>query len=157
MKNLTFAFLLFFLSAISSNAQTPSPSPSPARASSARDVAVSEIKAVMDAQSKAWNNGDIAGFMDGYWRSPDLTFVSGDTVTRGWQTTLERYKRNYGSKEKMGVLSFSDLEIRVVSRSYAIVLGSWSLVREKDNPKGKFTLVFRKLRSGWRIIHDHSS
>jgi ketosteroid isomerase-like protein len=95
--------------------------------------------------------------MAGYWRSPDLIFISGDTVTRGWQTTLDRYKKGYDSRAKMGVLTFSDIEVKLLSRDAAVVLGSWSLAREKDNPHGKFTLTFRKLKEGWRIVMDHTS
>jgi ketosteroid isomerase-like protein len=116
-----------------------------------------DIKAVMDAQAAAWNNGDIDGFMRGYWNSPDLVFVSGANVTRGWQPTLDRYKKGYDSRAKMGTLTFSDLEITVLSKDSAVVLGSWSLAREKDNPHGKFTLIFRKFKDGWRIVMDHTS
>lgn len=117
----------------------------------------SDIRAVMNDQVAAWNRGDIDGFMRGYWNSPKLTFVSGTNVTRGWQPTLDRYKKNYDSREKMGTLAFSDLEITVLSKDAAVVLGSWSLAREKDNPHGKFTLVFRKFKDGWRIVQDHTS
>jgi ketosteroid isomerase-like protein len=116
-----------------------------------------DIRSVMDKQVAAWNAGDIDGFMAGYWRSPDLIFISGDTVTRGWQTTLDRYKKGYDSRAKMGVLTFSDIEVKLLSRDAAVVLGSWSLAREKDNPHGKFTLTFRKLKEGWRIVMDHTS
>ncbi|MGI8468485.1 MAG: YybH family protein [Pyrinomonadaceae bacterium] len=116
-----------------------------------------EIRAVMDAQVVAWNAGSIDGFMKGYWNSPDLKFVSGANVTRGWQPTLDRYKKSYDSKAKMGTLTFSDLEITILSKDAAVVLGSWSLQREKDNPHGKFTLTFRKFRDGWKIIIDHTS
>lgn len=115
-----------------------------------------EIISVMSAQSAAWNRGDIDGFMQGYWNSDKLVFVS-SRVTRGWQPTLENYKRGYPTKEAMGTLTFSDLEITVLSKDAAVVLGSWSLQREKDNPKGKFTLIFRKLKEGWRIVHDHTT
>ena len=115
------------------------------------------IRKVMDDQAAAWNRGDIEGFMEGYWRSEKLTFVSGTNVTRGWQATLDRYKKSYDSRAKMGELSFSGLEIMVLSKDAAVVLGSWSLAREKDNPHGKFTLVFRKLKEGWRVVMDHTS
>jgi ketosteroid isomerase-like protein len=117
----------------------------------------SDIRAVMNDQVAAWNRGDIEGFMSGYWRSDKLTFVSGSNVTRGWQPTLDRYKKNYDSRAKMGTLAFSDLEITVLSKDAAVVLGSWSLARDKDNPHGKFTLVFRKFKDGWRIVQDHTS
>lgn len=117
----------------------------------------SDIRAVMNDQVAAWNRGDIEGFMHGYWNSEKLTFVSGANVTRGWQPTLDRYKKSYDSRAKMGTLAFSDLEITVLSKDAAVVLGSWSLAREKDNPHGKFTLVFRKFKDGWRIVQDHTS
>jgi ketosteroid isomerase-like protein len=115
------------------------------------------IHKVMDDQAAAWNRGDIDGFMNGYWKSEKLTFISGTNVTRGWQPTLERYKKGYDTRAKMGTLTFSDLEITMLSKDAAVVLGSWSLAREKDNPHGKFTLTFRKFKEGWRIVIDHTS
>ena len=115
------------------------------------------IRKVMDDQAAAWNKGDIDGFMAGYWRSENLTFVSGTEVTKGWQATTDRYKKSYNSREKMGVLTFSGLEITMLGKDAAVVLGNWSLAREKDNPHGKFTLTFRKFKEGWRIIIDHTS
>jgi uncharacterized protein (TIGR02246 family) len=117
----------------------------------------SDIRRVMNDQVAAWNRGDIDGFMRGYWNSADLVFVSGDNVTRGWQPTLEHYKKSYDSRAKMGTLMFSDLEIKVLASDAAVVLGSWALARDKDNPHGKFTLTFRRFRDGWRIIIDHTS
>lgn len=125
---------------------------------SGRDAKImSAVRAVMDAQVAAWNRGDIEGYMDGYERSGETTFVSGDTLTRGWQVVLERYKKSYDSREKMGQLAFSDLEIKPVDKDSAVVIGRWQLTRAKDTPHGRFTLIFRKTKAGWRIIHDHTS
>jgi ketosteroid isomerase-like protein len=115
------------------------------------------ILKVLDEQVAAWNNGDIEGFMKGYWNSPEMTFVSGATITKGWQPTLERYQKNYNSRAKMGFLTFSDLEITVLSRKSAVVLGKWALQRENDKLSGVFTLTFRKFKDGWKIILDHTS
>ena len=143
MKNLICSVVLVFIASLSIMAQT-----------SKEEVA---IRKVMDDQAAAWNRGDIEGFMAGYWRSERLTFISGTDVTRGWQKTLDNYKKGYDSKAKMGVLTFSDLEFTILSKDAAVVLGSWALRREKDNPHGKFTLTFRKFKEGWRIIIDHTS
>ena len=126
-------------------------------AQSKESKASAEIKKVMTDQAEAWNRGELEDFMRGYWNSETLVFVSGANVTRGWQLTLDRYKKSYDSRAKMGMLTFSDLEITVLSKDAAIVLGSWSLAREKDNPHGKFTLIFRRFREGWRIVMDHTS
>lgn len=116
------------------------------------------IRKIMDDQAAAWNRGDIDAFMSiGYWKSDKLKFVSGDRITYGWQSTLDNYKKTYSSTALMGKLTFSGLEIDVLSKDAAFVIGSWSLAREKDNPKGKFTLLFRKFKEGWRIVTDHSS
>ena len=115
------------------------------------------IRAVLDAQAAAWNRGDLEGYMDGYDRSPNTEFVSGDRINRGWQAVLDRYKKSYDSREKMGVLTFSELEITVLSKDAALVLGRWRLKRANDEPHGTFSLLFRKTKAGWRIVHDHSS
>ena len=117
----------------------------------------SAIRAVLDAQAAAWNRGDIEGYMDGYDRSPKTEFVGGDSITRGWQEVFDRYKQRYDSREKMGTLTFSDLEINVLSKYAALVLGRWRLKRTNDEPHGTFTLLFRKTKSGWKVVHDHTS
>jgi beta-aspartyl-peptidase (threonine type) len=125
---------------------------------SSRDAKImSAVRAVMDAQAAAWNRGDIEGYMDGYARSDETTFISGDTLTRGWAVVLDRYKKHYDSREKMGQLAFSDLEIKPFDNDAAVVTGRWMLTREKDTPHGRFTLIFRRTKAGWRIVHDHTS
>ncbi|MGH9932861.1 MAG: YybH family protein [Pyrinomonadaceae bacterium] len=118
---------------------------------------IAAVRAVLDAQRDAWNRGDLQGYMDGYDRSPATEFVGGDTITRGWQTVLERYQRKYDSRDKMGVLTFSEIEVTVLSKDAALVLGRWHLKRANDEPHGTFSLLFRRKKAGWRIIHDHSS
>jgi len=115
------------------------------------------IRAVLDAQAAAWNRGDVEAYMDGYERSPKTEFVGGDSITRGWQEVLDRYKQKYDTRDKMGTLTFSDLEINMLSGDAALVLGRWRLKRASDEPHGTFTLLFRKTKAGWRIVHGHSS
>jgi beta-aspartyl-peptidase (threonine type) len=120
--------------------------------------AVQEIRAVLDAQVAAWNRGELTGFMAGYWASPDLTFFSGGTETRGHEATLERYRKRYkGGGRKMGRLGFSELEIEPLGESSAFVRGRFHLSLLAGDQDGLFTLIFRKLPEGWRIVHDHSS
>ncbi len=143
MKKLVLTSLVLLLSTMALAAQ------------SKNDPAV--IRKVMDDQAAAWNRGDLEAFMIGYWKSDKLKFVSGDRITYGWQPTLDNYKKTYGSPEKMGKLTFSDLEIEVLSKDAAFVTGSWHLKREKDEPQGKFTLLWRKIGGKWLIVADHSS
>lgn len=118
---------------------------------------VAEIQSVLREQQEAWNRGDIDGFMNGYARSPSTVFISGDEVRRGWETVRERYGQKYSDHAKMGVLTFSDIEITTLSADAAVVLGRWHLKRANDEPHGRFTLIFKRLPEGWRIVHDHTS
>ncbi|HLJ94483.1 MAG TPA: nuclear transport factor 2 family protein [Gemmataceae bacterium] len=117
------------------------------------------IQEVLDAQVAAWNRGDLDGFMAGYWHSPQLTFFSGKDKTAGWQATLDRYRKRYPAEgpEKMGSLSFHELEIDVLSPDRAFVRGRWQLIRNNESLGGLFTLIFQRLPEGWRIVHDHTS
>ncbi len=122
------------------------------------DKEIEAVRAVIEAQQAAWNRGDIEGFMSGYAKEEGITFLSGDTLTRGWQTVLERYRKNYDSRAKMGTLAFSELEFKPLSPFYTMVTGRFQLTRENgETPHGRFTLVFRRTTGGWRIIHDHTS
>jgi ketosteroid isomerase-like protein len=69
----------------------------------------------------------------------------------------ERYRKKYSDRAKMGTLTFSDLEIALFSPDAAVALGRWRLERAKDRPHGCFTLIFKRLPEGWRIVHDHTS
>ncbi len=116
------------------------------------------IRQVLDAQVTAWNRGDVEAFMAGYWQSPELSFFSGSERTQGWEATLQRYRKRYQSEgQEMGRLTFSELRVDVLGPDSALVRGRWQLVRSKDRPGGLFTLIFRRLPEGWRIVHDHTS
>ena len=115
------------------------------------------IRAVLDSQSAAWNQGDIEGYMEGYWKSDSLLFTSAGKIQRGYRATLEKYRKTYDTREKMGTLKFSGLEITILSPDVASVFGHWELRRKDDRPGGVFTLILRKFPDGWKIVHDHTS
>jgi ketosteroid isomerase-like protein len=118
---------------------------------------IRHVLRVISEQQKGWNEGDISGYMEGYWKSDSLLFTSGGNIQRGWKATQEKYIKSYDSKEKMGTLYFSNLEVTILSSSSAWVFGYWELKRKNDNPKGVFTLILRKFSDGWKIVHDHTS
>lgn len=145
MRNLLLAFLMILMVSGFAFAQ------------SRDEKAKAAIRKVMDEQVLAWNRGDVEGFMQGYWKSDQLVFISGDNVRRGWQIVTDNYKLSYNTPQKMGVLSFSDLEITILSKDYANVVGRWKVQGEPKDSQGRFTLLFRKFKEGWRIIQDHTS
>lgn len=112
---------------------------------------------VLETQRLAWNKGDLQTFMQGYVKSDSLLFVGSSGPTYGWQKTLDNYKKTYTGDAGMGILTFGIKKVDFLNRDIAFVLGSWHLKREKDEPKGYFTLLFKKLNGEWKIFVDHSS
>jgi beta-aspartyl-peptidase (threonine type) len=117
------------------------------------------IGAELEAQAAAWNRGDLKGYMQGYWHSPELTFFAGQKESAGWEAAYQRYRSAYQGKDKdMGKLEFSALRIEVLNPEAAFVRGAWQLtLKDGSKRQGLFTLVLKKFGEGWRIIHDHSS
>jgi ketosteroid isomerase-like protein len=125
---------------------------------SSTETAKKAVRQVLGGQQTAWNKGDLDGFMVGYWKSPELMFFSGKDKTKGWQATLERYRKRYQAEgRKMGKLTFSEMEIEVLGPGSAWVRGRWQVVRDKETLQGLFTLLCKKFPEGWRIVHDHTS
>lgn len=132
--------------------------PALAATQEAGDEAVRDVvSSVLGIQEKAWNDGDLDGFMAHYWKSDDLTFSSGGDTTRGWNATMKRYQERYPTKADMGRLALSDFEITPLGDSAALVLGRWKVERDSEPLEGNFSLVMRKLGGRWVVIHDHTS
>jgi ketosteroid isomerase-like protein len=118
-----------------------------------------QIRRVLLDQQEAWNRGAIRDFMAGYEESQETTFV-GKAVVRGYDKVLERYLATYSGKERMGRLTFSNLEIQMLSEDHASVLGAFHLDRTETHggpASGIFTLLMRSTPKGWKIILDHTS
>jgi uncharacterized protein (TIGR02246 family) len=119
-----------------------------------------ELVNAMRAAESAWNRGDLEAFVRDYDDGPDTTFI-GREVTRGnRQAILERYRRGYPTKERMGALSYSEMQVRVIADGVAIMTGRFALKRDAPaggDASGRFTLVWKRTADGWKIVHDHTS
>lgn len=117
------------------------------------------VHAVLETQLAAWNRGDLETFMETYWKSQDLVFQSNASTTRGWQATLERYRKRYQSEGKeMGQLRFEEVDIEPLAPGIAFARGGFRLAfRDGKTAQGRFTLLLRQRPEGWRIVYDHSS
>jgi ketosteroid isomerase-like protein len=134
-------------------------SPSIARTQSKPDDAAESVAAVLDRQVADWNRGDLDAFLTGYWNSPKVVFQSGGQRLAGWEAMRDRYRRRYQAEGRaMGKLVFSSIEIESLCADAALVRGAWRLtMADGTKPGGLFTLIFRKLPEGWKIVHDHTS
>lgn len=116
-----------------------------------------EILKLLDDQTIAWNNGDLDGFMKGYWNNDSLMFVGKKGVVYGYRNTFKRYKETYYNQDQMGKLAFVYMRVKKLSDEYYMVLGQFMLKRKAGDLEGHYTLLFQKINGKWLIISDHSS
>lgn len=114
------------------------------------------IRSVLKQQEIDWNEGDIEGFMDSYWKSDSLMFI-GAAITQGWNATIERYRKTYPDKEAMGRLDFTFYDFTFIDNNSCLVTGRYHLKRTADEPTGMFTLLLKKIDNKWVIVYDHTS
>ena len=112
---------------------------------------------ILNKQEKDWNRGDIDEFMKGYLKSDKLVFSGSSGPIYGWKATLDRYKKTYSDKEKMGKLKFEILNVIALSPKVIQLQGKFNLTRSIGDAFGYFTLNWIKVKNRWYIISDHTS
>jgi len=153
-RHTVIALAITAATAILAAAQMPAPSSKTAEGAGGKAA----IERLLRDSVKAWNRGDLTGFMESYAQSESLRFATGARVYRGWEAALERYRRRYGTNpESMGELAFEDLEITRLAPGAAVVFGRYRLKRGESESTGLFTLTLKKKDGDWRILHDHTS
>lgn len=116
------------------------------------------VTGVLERQRIAWNRGDLAAYMQGYARTPDLVFTAAGQIRRGWDDTMRRYRSRYGGdRAGMGQLAFELLQVQPLGADGAVVLGRWRLTDTPHAASGVFSVVLERRPEGWRIVHDHTS
>lgn len=116
----------------------------------------SAIRAVFAQQAVDWNRGDLDAFATGYKNSPDILFI-GSKISRGYAGMLERYRTVFSTREKMGTLTYSDIEVQPLDARFATATGKFHLERTAaggGDAGGSYMLVFEKTAQGWKIIRD---
>ncbi len=154
-KIILFAFALLF--PLLTKAQITTIVKEEPRPNISEDEDLMTVQYVLLRQQDDWNKGDIDAFMEGYWKSEKLQFIGGSGVTYGWKNTLENYKKRYPDRAAMGKLTFDIINVEKLSKKSIMLVGKWHLQREKDNPKGHFMLIWKKIGRSWVIIADHTS
>lgn len=126
------------------------------------DDSNTKIKKVLADQVRAWNDGDLVLFMQGYWKNDSLLFITQRGVRKSWDSTLAAYQKNYSTPEKRGILGFSNLAIRKMDdlNLFHQVSGNWSIIQKKEGKDttigGSFSLIFKNFKGDHKIVIDHT-
>lgn len=158
MKYLLITILaLSCLSCISVKADVTTTESSSSIPSDNPDLAEAGIRLVLEQQVKAWNKHDLEGFMETYWKSDQLKFYGASGLTKGWDATLERYKKNYPTKAESGTLSFVINDISKIEGNAYWVMGEFYLKRDVGDANGIFIIILKKINNDWKIVADMSA
>ena len=130
----------------------------------ARDDAADPVRlraaadSLLEESARAWNAGDLDGFLYWYRHDPGTTFMGSRGLIHGWEAIRDRYAPAFEPGAERDSLRFEDLESRPLAPGLGLVTARYVLYRaDSVTSSGVFTLILRDTGEGWRIIHDHSS
>ena len=117
------------------------------------------IITMLNKSAADWNRGDLDAFATSYKNSPDILFI-GHSISRGYTQMLATYKKNYPTRDKMGTLTFTQVEVQPLDTHFATVTGHFHLERSASgggNADGHYMLVVEHTHQGWKIVRDDTT
>jgi uncharacterized protein (TIGR02246 family) len=118
---------------------------------------------MLDASAQAWDRGDLDGFMASYAPGEGTTFVGRRGILRGPDQIRANYAPRFRPGARRGTLRFEDLQVDLLAPDVAHAIAYYVLSertaagRDSTVARGPTSLVVRRLGTGWKIVHDHSS
>ncbi|MBV8418269.1 MAG: DUF3225 domain-containing protein [Verrucomicrobia bacterium] len=133
---------------------TPSPSPTPSTKSSSQQVYDVLVKMLT-----RWNAHDLDGYLDCFWKSPELVDIVDSEVNLGWQELHDSYTKGFHSPDEMGVLTPMRIQVRLVNDDLAFALTRWTVTFPRSTHAliGIDTNYLQKFEDGWKVISAHTS
>ena len=106
-----------------------------------------------------WNAHDIEGYLEAYWKSPQLLVVVDSEQFNGWQQLHDSYVNGYPDRNSMGIINPARIQIKLLKPDLALALTWWSISfpNSKQKVVGNTTMNLQKFNDGWKIVAAHSS
>jgi ketosteroid isomerase-like protein len=153
MRIKLFTVILFLLSPVVIFA-APTTTPTSIE-SSTNDI--NQIQTDLNDFVVSWNQGESKEIIKHYKKANSTTFISSSMI-RGYKNIAVFFHKNYPSKNQMGTLTFSHVEVNLLSPRYAMATGEWSIKHNKGKDSdGIFSVLYENTLHGWKIALDHTS
>ena len=106
-----------------------------------------------------WNAHDIEGYMEVYWKSPELLVVIGSEQFNRWQQLHDSYVNGYPGATAMGFIQPKRIQVRLLKPGLGLALTWWTINFPSSNEKmvGDTTMNLQKFDDGWKIVASHTS
>ncbi len=118
-----------------------------------------DVTKIVLAQEKAWNSGDLDGYL-AYFRDAKDTEAVLNGPVRGLEGIRSAYHLNFPNKEAMGQLEQSEVDVRELGPDFALATGKYRLVRSRKSggeAQGTFTEIFQKTADGWKLVFSQNT
>ena len=101
-----------------------------------------------------WNSRDIDGYLDLYWKSPELLVVADMEQLDGWQNLHDFLMKSFRDPNLMGhgVPARVQVEIFASDMAYGLVWLEFDFPGSGKKLQEVRTIVLRKFGEGWKII-----
>jgi uncharacterized protein (TIGR02246 family) len=117
-----------------------------------------ELERLMLQSARAWNAGDLDGFLITYARDSATTFVTSRGPIYGFEKIRDRYAARFAPGAERDSLTFADFTVRMLGPDYVLSTARYLLTRgDSVTATGPFTVIWERRPEGWRMIHDHTS
>jgi uncharacterized protein (TIGR02246 family) len=116
-----------------------------------------KIYSLLVTQADRWNAHDLEGYLDTYWKSPELLLVVEGEQLKGWANILATYRRGYSNLDAMGSITPDRIQIQMVTPDVSIALDWWTANVKGRKILGTSTNVLRKFDDGWKVVVGHTS
>jgi L-asparaginase / beta-aspartyl-peptidase len=118
-----------------------------------------QIQAVLLKMFDRWNAHDIEGYLEVYWKSPELLVIVDSEQFNGWQQLHDSYVNGYPDRNSMGFIEPKRIQVKTLKPDMALALVWWSISfpSSKQEVVGNTTMNLQKFDDGWKVVAAHSS
>jgi uncharacterized protein (TIGR02246 family) len=105
-----------------------------------------------------WNAHDIEGYLEVYWKSPELLVVVDSEQFNGWQHLHDSYINGHPDRNSMGGIDAKRIQVKLLKPDLALALTWWSISFPSSKHKvvGNTTMNVQKFDDGWKVVAAHS-
>jgi hypothetical protein len=127
--------------------------------SSASVADTQQVYGILLKMLDRWNAHDIEGYLEVYWKSPELLVVIDAEQFNGWQQLHDSYINGYQDRVAMGFVQPKRIQVKLLKADLALALTWWSVSfpSSKQEMVGNSTMNLQKFDEGWKIVASHTS
>lgn len=118
-----------------------------------------DVTKVLLKQESAWNKGDLDTYLSHYKNAEDTeAILSGPT--RGISNIRFAFHQSFPSKESMGQLQQTEINVRALGEEHALVTGRYHLQRPRKSggdTDGMFVEVLEKNGDVWQVVFSETA